>query len=91
MKKRICLAILLGGSLLPMVPTAVAQVVVHKPGHTVVHHGYRVAAGGAGGQGIPLLERRVALPQAPSSVAVEAPVPALLLEAQLAQPTRRHR
>jgi hypothetical protein len=35
--KRICLALLLGGSLLPMAPPAVAQVVVHKPGHTVVH------------------------------------------------------
>ena len=41
MRKRICLALLLGGSLLPMVPPAGAQVVVHKPGHTVVHHGYR--------------------------------------------------
>src|SRR5215468_348748 len=38
MKKIICLASLLGGSLLPMVPPATAQVVVHKPGHTVVHH-----------------------------------------------------
>jgi len=39
MKKRICLGLLLGGSLLPVAPPAVAQVVVHKPGHTVVYHG----------------------------------------------------
>jgi hypothetical protein len=39
MKKLICVASLLGGSLLPMVSPAVAQVVVKKPGHTVVYHG----------------------------------------------------
>jgi hypothetical protein len=59
MNKRICLALLLGGSLLPMAPPAVAQVVVHKPGHKVVYHGryrrsrrgrrVRNAAIGAGG------------------------------------------
>src|SRR5215831_13289866 len=39
MKKRIWLALLLGGSLLPVVPPAAAQVVVHKPGQKVVYHG----------------------------------------------------
>jgi hypothetical protein len=41
MRKRVCLAALLGGSLLPMVPPAAAQVVVHKPGHTVVYSNRR--------------------------------------------------
>ena len=36
MKKLICLGALLGGSLLPMVPPAAAQVVVHQPGQTLV-------------------------------------------------------
>ena len=36
MKKLICIAALLGGSLLPMVPPATAQVIVHRPGRTVV-------------------------------------------------------
>jgi hypothetical protein len=60
MKKRLCLALLLGGSLVPMVPPAEAQVVVHKPGHKVVYHGRsrssrrgrrarNVAIGAAGG------------------------------------------
>jgi hypothetical protein len=43
-----------------------------------------VAADGAGGPEIPLSERRAALLQALSSVAVEVPVLALLLEAPLA-------
>jgi hypothetical protein len=59
MKKLICLGTLLGGFLLPMVSPAVSQVVVKKPGHTVVYHGRsrrssrarraRNAAIGAGG------------------------------------------
>jgi hypothetical protein len=36
MKKLIGIAALLGGSLLPMVPSATAQVIVHRPGRTVV-------------------------------------------------------
>ena len=36
MRKLICVAALLGGSMLPMVPSIVAQVVVHRPGRTVV-------------------------------------------------------
>jgi hypothetical protein len=43
MKKLVCLATLLGGSLLPMVPPAVAQVVVHKPGQTLVFRNRRAA------------------------------------------------
>ena len=43
MKKLVCLATLLGGSLLPMVPPAAAQVVVHKPGHTMVFQNRRTA------------------------------------------------
>ena len=39
MKKLICVGALLGGCLLPMIPPAVAQVVVKKPRHTVVYHG----------------------------------------------------
>jgi uncharacterized protein YcfJ len=43
MRKLICLATLLSSSLLPMVPPATAQVVVHKPGHTVIVPNHRSA------------------------------------------------
>ena len=43
MKKFICLAALLSGSLVPMVPPAEAQVVVHKPGQTHVFPNRRAA------------------------------------------------
>jgi len=43
MRKLISIAVLLGGSLLPMVPPAVAQVVVHKPGRTMVFRNRRAA------------------------------------------------
>jgi hypothetical protein len=49
-----------------------------------------VAAGGAGGPEMLLSERRVALPQALSSVAVEALEPALLLAAPLAHSDPHH-
>lgn len=43
MKKLICLAALLGGSFLPMVPPAQAQVVVRKPGQTHIFPNRRSA------------------------------------------------
>jgi hypothetical protein len=43
MKKLVCIASLLGSSVLPMVPPAAAQVVVHKPGHTMVFQNRRAA------------------------------------------------
>jgi hypothetical protein len=43
MKKLICLGALLGSSLLPIVPPAVAQVVVHKPGQTFIFRNRRDA------------------------------------------------
>lgn len=43
MRKLACIAALLSGSLLPMAPPAVAQVVVHKPGHTMVFRNRRDA------------------------------------------------
>ena len=43
MRKLICVGALLGGSLLPMVPSAVAQVVVQKPGQTLIFRNRREA------------------------------------------------
>jgi len=43
MRKLICVGALLGGSLLPMVPSAVAQVVVQKPGQTLIFRNRRDA------------------------------------------------
>jgi hypothetical protein len=43
MRKLICLAALLGSSALPMVPQAVAQVVVHQPGQTLIFRNRRDA------------------------------------------------
>ena len=43
MRKLICLAGLLGSSLVSMAPPALAQVVVHKPGKTMVFRNRRQA------------------------------------------------
>jgi hypothetical protein len=78
MKKLICVASLLGGSLLPLISPAVAQVVVKKRGHTFV---YTVAVGVPGRSEMPLSLRRGPLPQALSSVEVEGSAPVLSLVA----------
>jgi hypothetical protein len=43
MKKLICLATLLGSSVLPMIPPAQAQVVIQKPGQTLIFPSRRAA------------------------------------------------